>query len=76
MFSSSSNITNTMWRFRRSKSVILTFKFPFYFNRIISNNSSEGDGSEAVRRRRVRRFDRGRLKNRNRVRTAHTLRQD
>ena len=49
---------------------------PLYFNRIISNNSSEGDRSEAVRRLRVRRFDRGRLKNRNRVRTAHNLRWD
>ena len=36
----------------------------------------EGDGSEAVRRRRERRFSRGRLKNRNLVRTAHTLRQN
>ena len=36
----------------------------------------EGDGSEAVRRRRERRFSRGRLKNRNLVRTAHTLRRD
>ena len=35
-------------------------------------NSSEGDGSEAVRRRRVRRFDRGRLKNRNRMRAYRT----
>ena len=34
----------------------------------------EGDGSEAVRRRRERRFSRGRLKNRNLVHTAHTLR--
>ena len=38
------------------------------------NNSSEGDGSEAVRRRRVRRFDRGRLKTETAcVRTAHPL---
>lgn len=36
----------------------------------------KGDGSEAVRRRRERRFSRGRLKNRNLVRTAHTLRRD
>ena len=36
----------------------------------------EGDGSEAVRRRRERRFSRGRLKNRKLVRTAHPLRRD
>jgi len=41
-------------------------------DRIISNNSSEGDRSEAVRRLRVRQFDRGRMKDRNCVRAFRT----
>ena len=36
----------------------------------------EGDGGKALHRRRERRFSRGRLKNRNRVHTAYTLRKN